>query len=547
MSSSSDVFLKSRTPKDIANSLGISLQKLNYYLYKAPLEKRYKSFHIKKKSGGLREIRAPSPTLKFVQQNLLEILCELYSPKPSVHGGVRDRSIITNASPHRKAKLVINFDLNNFFNEIHFGRVRGMFCSRPFEFPTAIATIIANLCCSEGRLPQGAPTSPIIANIICRGLDRDFQNIAKLHGFYYTRYADDITFSTKRSVIPPNIAHTYDGTDGPYTLGDDIITIVKKHGFSINENKTRIQRSSESQVVTGLKVNRFVNVDRKHVRKVRAMLHAWETFGHEASQTVFFEKYDHSNRHADRKPEFRRVVKGHIDYLKMVRGTENEIYKKLVKKYRILEARDFKGDALHKKAMFTDDHLKYSIFIIEYEWEDKDGNFDCSQGTAFALDGFGFVTCAHVLPPDGATVTRSEAWRCTDVIDIFNVEVLKKNTDLDLAIISINTPVEQPLVGAKHITFLGHASKIVVAGFPNYKPGDDVYISSGHVTQRTKVSGIDRFVVSAAIVAGNSGGPVLNEQTRVVGVAATGIGGGVKPGATHYHTFIPISALKYLV
>ena len=536
-------FLELKTTADIANLVEISHSKLVYYLYKYKKEK-YVNFSIKKKSGGTREINAPIGPLLYIQRKLLDALYVAYSPRPSTQGGVPSKSIVTNASKHTKSQFVINFDLLDFFPTIHFGRVRGMLMANPYNLPGKVATVVANICCYEGKLPQGSPTSPIIANMVCHRMDRDLQKLSINHGFYYTRYFDDITLSTKRKAIPNVISYRLDSENRPYVLGKELLAIIKNNGFSINDKKTRIRTKLESQAVTGIKVNRFLNLDRKFIRQVRAMLHAWERYGHDKAQIEFIQRYDRKHRASD-TPEFRRVVKGKIDYIKMVRGDKNDIYKKMLKKYRILETRDFEGSALYKKPVHSEEQLIASVFVIEYEWE-LNGNYDCAQGTAFALDSYGFITCAHILPPNNAVIQKAEAWRSDHISEKYTIEVISSNRDIDLAILSINASVEQPLIKAERLTFLGHDSKIVVAGFPNYKIGDELYLSSGHVTQRTRVSGIDRYIVSVAIVAGNSGGPVLNENNQVVGVAATGFSGSLQYGATHYHSFIPISALEYL-
>jgi len=538
-----DDFYNLRNTHDLSRLLDVSYSKLVYYLYKFP-DSKYVSFDLNKKAGGIRKIQAPIPQIRYVQRKLLDVLYEVYVPRPSVHGAVRGRSIVTNASVHLKSKYVINFDLKDFFPSIHFGRVKGMLMAHPYKLPEDVATVISNICCHNSELPQGAPTSPIVANMICHGMDRSFQRLAKKHGFFYTRYFDDITFSTKRKIIPNGVSYRLDDESKKYVLGQEVMDIVNKSGFQINDKKTRVQNRNESQVVTGLKVNRTLNLDRKYIRQIRAMLHAWERYGYKLAMSEFMNKHNSKNRFA-LDAEYRRVVKGKIDFLKMVRGGENEIYKKLIKKYRILETRDFSDDVLYKRPVFSEEHLRSAIFVIEYEWTLND-EYDCSQGTAFALDGIGFVTCAHILPPDDAVITRAQAWRCGNVLDKYSVEIIKSHKAVDLATINIGTAVDHPLTKIAGLTYFGHNSKVIVAGFPNYKTSDDLYISSGHVTQRTKVSGVDRFIISAAIVGGNSGGPILNESNHVVGVAATGVSGGLQHGATHNHSFIPISALKYL-
>lgn len=193
---------------DLSTTLDIPKKYITYYLYKYPLDKRYKVFKIPKKKGGYREIAAPANNLKLIQQKLNEILTNYYENfiASQVHGFCHNRSIVTNAKHHLRKKYVLNIDLKDFFPSIHFGRVNGLFRSEPFNFNDKISNILANICCHEGVLPQGSPTSPIITNFICKKLDKELQHLAKRNNCKYTRYADDITISSNDDIFPDEIA-----------------------------------------------------------------------------------------------------------------------------------------------------------------------------------------------------------------------------------------------------------------------------------------------------------------------------------------------------
>lgn len=193
--------IKSRN--ELADFLEISRSRLTYLLYVKHIDSMYTSFEIPKKSGGTRSINAPNKELKLIQSRLTSKLYEYrlklnekYNNNVS-QAFEKEKSIFTNAKVHRKKRFIVNVDLENFFDNIHFGRVRGYFQkNKDFQLSKEVATVIAQLTCFKGSLPQGAPTSPIISNYICNIFDLRIIKLAKKYKLDYTRYADDLTFST---------------------------------------------------------------------------------------------------------------------------------------------------------------------------------------------------------------------------------------------------------------------------------------------------------------------------------------------------------------
>lgn len=324
-----------KTRKDLAKLLGITDRQLRYNIYICPSP--YKKDEIPKKSGNLRIIHTPIPSLKIIQRRLNQILCCLYKAKPSTHGFTPGKSIITNAKAHIQQQCILNLDLEDFFSSINFGRVRGLFIAKPYECTEEIATVIAQICCYKNRLPQGAPTSPIISNMICARLDSNLQKLAKKYQCVYTRYADDITFSTSRSKMSHKLAYFLDGT-GQLTIGHELKTVISANGFSINISKTRIRFKCSRQEVTGITVNEKLNVKRKYIRQIRAMLHAWEKYGFDAAQEEYIRRYNQKNvlkpskKHNQDKRIFERVVRNKIDFVGHVRGRDDSIYLNLLYK-----------------------------------------------------------------------------------------------------------------------------------------------------------------------------------------------------------------------
>ena len=260
--------------RDLARYIGIPLRDLAGVLYEADRSRFYTVKTIPKASGGTRTLHAVSGGLKEVQRKALDKLQLDFPPSDRAHGFVPGRSIITNAIPHRRKKVVVKLDIVDFFPSICFARVFGMFQAPPFRFGREAAMTLAQLACvpeHNGPLPQGGVLSPYVANVICRRMDQRLASIAREHRCNFTRYADDLTFST-------NDVNRLD-TD---RLIAGVQEVVEREGFAINAAKTRVLRQSDRQIVTGIVVNDGLNVTRRYLRSLRAILHNIETDGIEA-------------------------------------------------------------------------------------------------------------------------------------------------------------------------------------------------------------------------------------------------------------------------
>jgi RNA-directed DNA polymerase len=201
-------FLDLKDERDVAELLEVPYHRLKYHISIVPESDRYVDFSIPKKSGKMRIISAPSTALKILQRKLSQVLYSVYEPKSSVHGFVPARSILTNAKQHVRKRFILNIDLKDFFHSIHFGRVQGIFMKPPYNLPKEVAVVLAKICCYDGKLPQGAPTSPIVTNMICARMDSELRRLAReFKCTYYTRYADDITFSTTLKTFPNSLAY----------------------------------------------------------------------------------------------------------------------------------------------------------------------------------------------------------------------------------------------------------------------------------------------------------------------------------------------------
>ncbi|WP_080419183.1 retron Ec67 family RNA-directed DNA polymerase/endonuclease [Burkholderia ubonensis] len=271
----------------VASLLNFKASALSYVLYKLPAAQKYTAFQIPKRSGGMRTIQAPCPQLKILQHNLSntlqncleEINAREKRNNSFSNGFTRNRSIIDNAAPHRTKRFVFNIDLRNFFGTINFGRVRGFFIKdRNFRLEPKIATILAQIACHNNELPQGSPCSPVISNLIGHVLDVHLVGLARRSGCTYSRYADDITFSTNKPEFPADIA-TRTEPSHQWEIGEELKRLIKLSGFDVNSEKTRMQYCDSRQEVTGLLVNKKVNIKPEYRRTVRAMVHRLFTTG----------------------------------------------------------------------------------------------------------------------------------------------------------------------------------------------------------------------------------------------------------------------------
>lgn len=326
----------------------------------AKIPNRYKAFQIRKKSGGFREINSPCYALKVILYLLNKVFKSVYTPSKAAMGFTDGRSVVTNASIHVGHHYVFNIDLENFFPSIHQPRVWARLQLPPFNFSLEIAKVVAGLCChtnAEGTknvLPQGAATSPILTNAICDNLDRQMIKTARKYGVHYSRYADDMTFSSMHNVYQ-------EGSD----FRMEIQSVIERQRFKMNEKKTRLQRSNERQEVTGLTVNERVNVARKYVRDIRCILHVWEKDGYGKAYAYFYPLYKRDKGHIKKgEPVMENVIEGKLNYLKMVKGADNSTYLKLQERYSKLQTLVFQDNETDKGESYV---YVYSYRLKEFE------------------------------------------------------------------------------------------------------------------------------------------------------------------------------------
>jgi len=297
---------------DVAGAMRIDVPTLRWLAFhsEAATRTHYVSFSVAKRSGGQRWLSSPHQKLRQCQEWILQNILAKTEIHAAAHGFVKGRSTLTNAQPHVGQQVVLNADLCDFFPSITFPRVKGAF--RSLGYSPAVATILALLCTESPRrpvtfrgttyqvatvpraLPQGACTSPAISNLVSRRIDKRLAGIAAKLGWQYTRYADDLTFSTTGEQAA-NIGY----------LLARLRHIAQEEGFAINEKKTRVARPNAQQSVTGVVVNQRTGAPRKLVRRLRAILHRAKTEGLAAQN-----REDH--------PHFEGWLRGNIEYVNML-------------------------------------------------------------------------------------------------------------------------------------------------------------------------------------------------------------------------------------
>jgi len=400
------------------------LKQLAFYANPKRSVNFYKTFEIKKKSGGSRTINAPTKGLKALQKTLNVILQCVFQPHKAATGFVWGKSVVDNARVHVGNNYVLNIDLKDFFSSIDQARVWACLKLKPFnltsdkldisqlntgvrkivtEYATVIyykvengkfkiiqdkegnykkslelfngdqtaffedlkkyifsdseekilhtlfdnrltlANIITGLCCTsievdrlnddltwsvvtKNVLPQGAPTSPVLSNVICQRLDYMLTGLAKRFGLRYSRYADDITFSSMHNVYIK---------DGEFMR--ELRRIITSQNFHIKESKSRLQKTGYRKEVTGLLVNEKVNVPKRYIKQLRMWLYYWEQYGYSKAKASFFMDYSKDKEiNVKDVPDFMNLLRGKLDYLKMVKGANDSTFKKLNNRFNLL-------------------------------------------------------------------------------------------------------------------------------------------------------------------------------------------------------------------
>ena len=456
----------------------------------------YSHFDISKRSGKLRLVSAPDYRLKMLQQKIARSLAKLYNPRKPVHGFVPDRSVRSNAESHLRRRFVLNVDLKNFFPTITEPRVQGLLESIGID--TDVAETVARICANNDCLPQGAPSSPVISNMICFRLDKALMKFSKENRLLYTRYADDITLS---SFQPPSALFEGDRPDpgkvAEEKLSDELRSIIKNNGFELNSEKIHYADKNSRRIVTGIKINEGMNVDRRYVRNVRTALFKVEKNGPAAAQAELKTRFGKTCK-------IQAHLQGKISWVGFVKGQSDPVFRGLANRYNsCFPANPIKVHPTQAEI------LDRAVWVLETEND---------TGTAFFLKGVGLVTAAHCV--NGAS--SIEVFHPAKTANTFKVGVQHICTHRDLALLSHSIPSTDYFELDEFSGLPATGANTIAAGFPSYGPGDRLNIRPGTISSLTVKHAVKLIEVTQKLSQGMSGGPLMTQDHAVMGVIHKG-------------------------
>jgi hypothetical protein len=411
----------------------------------------------------------------------------------------------------------------------------------PYNLSDAVATTIAKLTTCDEKLPLGAPTSPTLSNLLCSGLDSRLATLAKNHGCFYTRYADDITFSSNRRSFPRVLAEVeFDDGATVTVAGRELLALVEEEGFELNHSKTRLLTPNDRQEVCGVVCNQKLNVLPKLRRQVRAALHAWRKFGLAEAQREWDEKFNYR-----KATSFEQSLRGKIEFIRHIRGPSDPVFIKFAEQFNALRT--------HSRP------IPYSI--IE-DWRSilprtsccihsyMDETADMVQGSGFVIDGGYIVTNHHVIAKGGKRFDNIELTLPGAIKLPIEVEIVAELPDKDLALVRPKDELWRQALPKQGCTIsevdADREDVVWLSGWPNYNDGDDIHLIQGSVIGFSYPGGVKMFRISQSIVFGNSGGAVFNENGEVIGIATRGSDIADAPLTVH-NGCVPASWIKDLV
>lgn len=514
-------FLEIATRQDLADFLGMPLKTLTGLAY-GPGMRSYSIFRIeKRRHGEYRRIEAPNRHLKKVQRQLAKEFDEIYDPLPCVHGFLVGESIVENARGHVGKYAILKLDIKDFFPSITGDRVHGLFRSEPFCFPEKVAHTLTELVCFDHHLPQGAPTSPILSNFICHRMDKQLMSFASQHRLFYSRYADDMTFSSTSARFFNGVVH--ESETGEISLDKKLVSIIEGNGFTINQEKTHVARRSSRQMVNGIIVNEKCNFKRTDYQTLRRLFWLWRKRGPEEAGMSYILAFP---QYAERVTEDGKIsekrlrchIRGRLDFYTMVCSGSSQASLPLLRLWTWYHDRTEEAVPLilPERAVFPTE--------CSYYYFDKDNkkSFFGADGTCFYV-ARKLITCIHVLYND--TIPHGEHCK----MGYWNPLIEEPGQDsrvhyarqYDLAVFDIgdsDVDEEQPslYIDASYVPQLGE--KVVAYGYAAEHKG--LRRIACHVVELARDQGEVR--VDIPFIEGMSGGPVFNTQGKAIGFITRG-------------------------
>ena len=271
------------------------------YIISNNTNKYYKTFTIKKHNGGKRTITSPYYELKMLQKNILKEL--LYDKRPSSYATayIKEKNILNNVLVHKNKKFILKLDITNFFDNISYVDIFNIY--KEYGFSNRLCGLLAHLTTLDSKLPQGAPTSPFLSNLVLRDFDYKIGKWCEERNINYTRYSDDMTFSMNeynKEIIPFIRKNLY------------------KYGLEINNKKINIINNSHKQKITGIVVNEKIQVDKEYRKRIRQEVYYIKKYG----LSSHLKKCNIIN-----KNKYLNSLYGRINYILMVDSNNKEFQK----------------------------------------------------------------------------------------------------------------------------------------------------------------------------------------------------------------------------
>ena len=288
----------------------IGVKKEYFYKLTNSIDASYISRSIDKRNGGKRQLLIPGFNLKIIQTWILNNILYTQSVSPSATGFVKGKSIVDNATPHIGHKYIFKTDILNFFPSIKLKNIFLLFLY--LGYTVEVSYILALLCTYEGYLPQGAPTSPYLSNLILRDFDKKLQQICSSLNYTYTRYADDITISSNNKITKVDMEY----------LSDTISQLLQKinNFLKLNLDKTIVLRPGQRKIITGVLVNKRLNVPKELISEIRLEIYCIQKYG--ASNRL--KAYNLKNNTDLNLASYRQKLYGKICFINMINPIKAE-------------------------------------------------------------------------------------------------------------------------------------------------------------------------------------------------------------------------------
>ena len=513
-------FTSISTNAQLAEYCGVSWDELRMLAYADGI-KRYTEWLVPKKNGeGFRRISSPMANLRRVQRAIAKGLSESYSPLKCVYGFVCERNVAMNALQHARKRTVLTLDLKDFFPSISASRIHGLFV-KTMGFPQEVANTLTNLVRHEGSLPQGAPTSPVISNMICFKMDRALLNFAANNGLTYTRYADDLVFSSTSAYSARKMVDQE--KNAVCGINHFITDTIETNGFEINERKVHVANRGSRQIVNGIIVNQKCNIRRSQYREFRALFHRWSKEGYSAAAAAYFRnKKNHCYKpklcDGDElcdEETFARHIRGRIDYFSMVVGANGHPTEPMAKLWTLFH------QVTHERVPYLT--FEKSAVQLSYAFDSRETDDVVGADSSGVIIQDILMTCSHGLPKeyidkngDAVSIDIRTAFGGS-----FSIEAsrFKKYSGFDFAFARLDADYRDLGIQSVNPSYMPQAGETIYAS--GYAGGN----TPSHCVQASVLPsryGNGSVVVDRAFIKGMSGGPVFNTRHEVIGIVLKG-------------------------